>query len=363
MAKTIKFNLICDDHPVRTLDDLREHFSIEDVLKYYQSGLLQKWLSVRGYEKELKAVTALSDTGDLEIIKKLIRIFEIETDEVAIEQGVYILEFEQAFKTQFQQYTIQKANTEQIIFDYEKGFMDLVNLILQNWNDMLLIKAVIQEMENHYRSQFEANYRTLFYTFYERAPMALFAMMMHDHMRQYYLMYDFNGKYYDDLPTFSQKEVAYERRNSDIQSGFFDVMLATLTQKEKQNKTQPVYNEQTKGASWQEERDFAISKLLTTDRAEMYKKFCELNTQSMLEKILGDNLQFYKGKTDNYWKDLESKDCKCMVLCIDYGDNVRSAGKKDQMLDYSVVNNKFVILDGIDYRSNMSSHVIYYLEV
>ena len=36
MAKTIKFNLICDNTPVRTIEDLQNNFSIEDVLNYYR---------------------------------------------------------------------------------------------------------------------------------------------------------------------------------------------------------------------------------------------------------------------------------------------------------------------------------------
>ncbi len=34
MAKTVKSNLICDGNPVRTVDDLRENFPIEDILAY-----------------------------------------------------------------------------------------------------------------------------------------------------------------------------------------------------------------------------------------------------------------------------------------------------------------------------------------
>ena len=56
MAKTIKFNLICDNTPVRTIEDLQNNFSIEDVLNYYRNGLLCRWLKVRGYEEELKKV-------------------------------------------------------------------------------------------------------------------------------------------------------------------------------------------------------------------------------------------------------------------------------------------------------------------
>lgn len=37
MAKTIKFNLICDNTPVRTIEDLQNNFSIEDVLDYYRN--------------------------------------------------------------------------------------------------------------------------------------------------------------------------------------------------------------------------------------------------------------------------------------------------------------------------------------
>lgn len=46
MAKTIKFNLICDEKPVRTIEDLQNSFSIEDVLNYYNNQLLHRWLRV-----------------------------------------------------------------------------------------------------------------------------------------------------------------------------------------------------------------------------------------------------------------------------------------------------------------------------
>ncbi len=34
MAKTVKFNLICDGTPIRKIDDLRDNFSIEDILSF-----------------------------------------------------------------------------------------------------------------------------------------------------------------------------------------------------------------------------------------------------------------------------------------------------------------------------------------
>ena len=49
MAKTIKFNLICDNTPVRTIEDLQNNFSIEDVLDYYRNGLLRRDHKARGF--------------------------------------------------------------------------------------------------------------------------------------------------------------------------------------------------------------------------------------------------------------------------------------------------------------------------
>ena len=85
MAKTIKFNLICDEKPVRTIEDLQNNFSIEDVLEYYYNGLLQRWLKVRGYETELEKVSAITTEDSMEIIKDLIKIFEVSVEEEEVE--------------------------------------------------------------------------------------------------------------------------------------------------------------------------------------------------------------------------------------------------------------------------------------
>ena len=93
MAKTIKFNLICDNTPVRTIEDLQNNFSIEDVLDYYRNGLLCRWLKVRGYEEELKKVEEIRSEDSMGIIKELIRIFEIPCDPAEVEKSIYILKY------------------------------------------------------------------------------------------------------------------------------------------------------------------------------------------------------------------------------------------------------------------------------
>ena len=93
MAKTIKFNLICDDKPVRTIEDLKNNFSIEDVLAYYNNKLLHRWLEVRGYSDELEKVNAITAEKHIEVIKELIKIFNVICDDKKIEESVYMLEY------------------------------------------------------------------------------------------------------------------------------------------------------------------------------------------------------------------------------------------------------------------------------
>ena len=130
MAKTIKFNLICDEKPVRTVEDLQNNFSIEDVLAYYRNGLLTRWLKVRGYTEELEKVNAIPDEDSLEVIKALIKIFNVSTDDKEIAQGVYILKYLEESKELLDCYRQENFKKQSIIDDYATGYRQLIDGIL-----------------------------------------------------------------------------------------------------------------------------------------------------------------------------------------------------------------------------------------
>ena len=48
MAKSIKFNLVLGGHQVRTIENLQNHFEADEVLQYYEKGILRRWLLARG---------------------------------------------------------------------------------------------------------------------------------------------------------------------------------------------------------------------------------------------------------------------------------------------------------------------------
>lgn len=94
MAKTIKFNLRLNNNQIRNIEDLQNNFSIEDMLSYYENGLLHRWLNVHGYIDELNGVKKINSVTPKEIITKLIKIFNIDDNIENLEESLYILNFQ-----------------------------------------------------------------------------------------------------------------------------------------------------------------------------------------------------------------------------------------------------------------------------
>lgn len=310
MAKTIKFNLICDGQPVRTIEDLQENFSVEDMLGYFESGLLLRWLKVRDYKDEYKEVSEISTKDDLEIAKKLIKIFNVETDEKEIAKDVYVLQFLKERNQKISKYDSNRLEIDEIVKNYTKEYADLVKEIMDNSDDISRIKADITEIVNNYKPVLQLNYRELFWKMADRDYLlVIMCFLMNSVTRKYYL-----------------------------------------------DAGQPENNE--------ENMDTTIKK----DKEKIYEKICSYfepsaSTKGDIVKVLGDNVSVFDGKTDEYWKDLEVKGKKYMILGIGTRDKVRAAGDHNGDLSYEDVNNKFPIVDGIDYMSNSITSKLMYMEV
>ncbi len=296
MAKTIKFNLICDNKPIRTIDDLQNNFLIEDVMEYYDNGLLDRWLEVRGYESELEKVRAITTDEVMEVAKQLIKIFNITVEDKKIEESIYILSFLKEREERFSIYQEKNYQMNKIIKDYQIRYQQLVDGMLSNPKDAAIIKANICEMVSNYTWIFELNHRALFYELMEQSSLAIMCLLMNEHSRKYYLIEDENLTY-------------------DI------------------------------------------------DIEEMFEDICNMIQTNDFKTELGENLITFSGITDGYWKDLEPKGKKYMIISMGQGDFVRAAGVSGGDLKSEDITNKFIILDGVDYKSKYSTHKLLYMEV
>lgn len=305
MAKTIKFNLICDNNPIRTLEDLQNHFSIEDILAYYNNKLLHRWLDVRGYTEELDKVSAITSEKSIEIAKQLIEIFHVAANQEKVEENIYILQYLEEKKELAELYRQENYQVEHIISDYEAGYKQLINEIIDNPNDAAKIKAAIAKIVDDYSWTFDMDHRNLFYLFEKKSVLAIMCLLMNEHTRRYYLPIEIT----------------------------------------EEDGTVKLDTEENRG------------------KARMYKEICSMILTSDFKNALGDHLLRFSGITDGYWKDLEPKGKKCMIIRIEDGDFVRSSGEIGGDLGRDEILEQFIIVDGLDYKSNYSTHILQYMEV
>ena len=336
MAKTIKFNLICDDKPVRTIEDLQNNFSVEDVLTYYNNKLLHRWLRVRGYSAELDKVTAITCEKPIKIIKKLIAIFNVECDSKKVEENIYMIEYLDKRKQLCAIYEKGSDIEQDVIGNYKTGYRQLIEGIFENRNDAAKIKANIAEIVNNYDWILELNHRNLFYNLSHCSSLAIMCLLMNEKLRKYYLPI----KITDENGTISR-----------------DIDLAVKIEKDKVFK-EALYREVN--SRFYKSLDVVQSII---DKKEMYATICQLISTPQFEIDLGDNLRTFSGVTDGFWKDLEPRDKKCMIISINKGDFVRSTGIINGDLAYVDSLNNFVIVDGIDYKCNSATLEFLYMEV
>ncbi|MDD6070963.1 MAG: hypothetical protein PUC12_09170 [Clostridiales bacterium] len=307
MAKTIKFNLILDGYPVRNIEGLREHFSIEDMLDYFQSGLLKKWLEVRNYTDELEKVEKLegtcvdnthqtSDAKDDSIYRiatELIKIFGLETDDKKIQKDLAIFNYITEKQNRLEKYEKNLSVENKIIADYHAGYDKLIQHMVDNAGSMSLLKADVFELEKSYFGLFKLNYYELYFRLVKEAPKAIYAMFTRSLLREFYLGEDVPSQIERSLKTYI---IPLEKIHENIEEDI------------------TVVHRDTKGV----------------------------------------------------WDPIEREGVQVMVLYVEtYGSFVMSYQglSKNEKLGAAEVNGKFVLLDGLQYTCGKLENELVYMEI
>ena len=75
MVKKIRYDLKLFEKNVGTIEELRENFELESILRYYNDGKLEKWLKSRNYSEEAQKVATIATTDNIE--ESLCEIFSV----------------------------------------------------------------------------------------------------------------------------------------------------------------------------------------------------------------------------------------------------------------------------------------------
>lgn len=313
MAKTIKFNLICDDTPIRTIEDLQEHFCIDDILPYYRKGLLQRWLEIRGYTDYLEKVKAIKAKTPSEIIFALVQIFSIPTNDEQVKTDIYLWEFQSQHAAQLQAEAAANVDAQKRVAKYLLGYAECINTLDSAGNNPTYIKPIVAGIIEEYPMALAMCHRALFWKFLDKAPLVIMRLLMDRRSRDYFL------------------PVSQSNRDG-----------TTISDIAPQSDKGPQY-----------------------DKNEMYQALCERIKLPNYQKKLGDSLKTIMGMTENgAWKNLVPKGKKVMVISMEGTSFVRSAGVAyGADIGPNEVLNQFPIFDGLDYKCSENGRQLLYMEV
>lgn len=185
MAKTIKFNLMCDGYPCRNIEDVQEHFCIEDMLEYYESGLLKRWLEVRGFKDELAEVEAIKATEVLQITEELIRIFEILTDEDKVKEAVSLINYQKKRQAANQVNEERGYQSATVITNYVSGYDSIIKEMLDRSTPSKVVQQHINTLATDYQPLFEKNIYTFFTTSLKDRPLVCLNLLYNEHSRKF----------------------------------------------------------------------------------------------------------------------------------------------------------------------------------
>jgi len=361
MPKTIKFNLIVDGKPIRTLEQLRENFNIDDILQHYESGVLQRWLQVRELNTQLEHLKKITVSDQISIATEICKVFDAELTENELKSAVFHLEFKERHRKELIKF--EKLNNKQIeiISEYHTNYETLCEKIDNNPEYYEFLKTALNEIWNKYQLLFEKDFERFFKHYVEKSPLLLHAMMGNRNFRS---LKKLDKEKIDiifnlipdqdccgDTITF-EKDTNY---NWELITKNY-VRILKINNKSGHVKIRNKYGTEFEDKKSEGKKICGLSFYSYTSSDSV--DYCEI-----IKKNIPKPYMFFSSETDGYWKDIEAKGKKYLIMKMEQGNFVRNAGKNGEELTAEDVNGKFIVLNGIDYKSNNEKDLLIYLEV
>ncbi|MEM6765236.1 MAG: hypothetical protein AAF824_01330 [Bacteroidota bacterium] len=187
MAKTIKFNLLLEDKPVRDLEGVKENFNIHELLEYYENGLLVRWLKGRGFLDVLRKVESIDNSSEEKTISGLISAFGMELSQSTIKEAIYILQQMKHRRAKLQELRSQEFQISNIIEQYHQEFYQILQDLETNRENFPFIKTKISLLSSHYQELVKINIIRFYLYFIDNAPLVIFATLMDKNLRDHFL--------------------------------------------------------------------------------------------------------------------------------------------------------------------------------
>jgi hypothetical protein len=328
MTKAIKFNLMLDEKPVRNLEGLKENFNLDDLLSHYNSGVLQRWLEVRGYDEYFKKVLDIRVENELGIAEALVRIFEVANNLEEIKRAAYKYQAKREREDFLSKIESSKIKRNEVIASYHAGYNKLLNEVIEKSDDIIFAKQALIEIYSNYNQLWLVDFERIFKEFTSIGPYVIFAILMNDNYRDLIMADDNKLKIVQSLiPGLSIKSPSNKAVVGSVPLGIGKGLLSVLIN----------HIENLEQNANHEESDVD----LTTTPFKAY---------------------FRNTNGTKFWEDVEAGK-ELLILAMDESVVIRSSADKQKEFRAADVHLKFPKISGVEYASTNESHKLIYMEV
>jgi len=355
MAKTIRFNLQFGNYeqPIRNIDELRENFNVDLIVEAFQNGLLQRWLEAQNEKDLLVKINEIPSEGienNFANIESLCKILIPELSHKDIESAAYPFEFRKREEKRLIGYVEAKLKKDIIIEDYYKGYACLLAQMVENAENYQFIKTATEELTDTYKFLFTLSVVDLYHYMIFDYPLIIFSLLGNQYARELFkARFGFEKIYSDVTDADKQKNSFVNRWKNNIAQPHL-VKCNTEEEKRKIEDSEVFYL----GRSIQDEHKVSDLKPPFEYIPLKYLRYPEY-------------VSFTNVTTNDYWSDnLISKGKKCLVITLDEStppNFINSKPKDDGMLTANDVKNKFLIWDGLFYKSKKKETNLIYMEL
>lgn len=192
----LKFNLLIGGKECRTLEEVKENFNIDDIKKYYDSDLLERWLLNNDYKDLCYEIQALKSKVDIHYMPACV------LSHINIKQELKDIFFQEHKKNETVSSFVSITSNYKDYYNYNdyknystadeyfNNYKKIVNVIINDSTDY--IKSYIDLLAERYSYFFCYDYKNFIKKIMENKNYyALFCMFYNDFMR-YYLKEDDN---------------------------------------------------------------------------------------------------------------------------------------------------------------------------
>lgn len=359
--KPIKFNLQVDGKIIRSIDELKSNFNIDDVYDLFNKRILQKWLRLQNELTIAEALDQVTMENPKFAIETILTLFGYDAKEMQTE--IYAHLYSQAYRKEVASSILEHKSHSEIIAKHHKNYLFLkqalhhfkvlhnfhevqgFNNLTARYEDEMLTSKFVEEVQRMAKYSLDVNQNRFDSPMYDQSK-------IHSYTSAQWIE--------EPINSIEHSYSAIQATIKEIKTNYLELLKLDLS---------------TFFYEFFEENPIVIMTCLTHPeirtlisdhpkmQADLEKLFEEIEGSENIVHLL-PYCKYYEGDTEGMWKYLGDPEKRYLVLYISPGQSrVGEQLNLKEEYNYLQVNGKFLILNGLTFKSASDEQSIVYLEV